>query len=488
VLIPLLIAGFLMASVCGALALGVGWIYARGILPQVHAAGINLGGQSIEAAAETLRAQWNALILRDGERTWSINPAQIGITLDARATAEQAYAQGRTAGGALQAVFNRVDVPPVVNIDIVTAAVSLDQLAAQFDIPAVNAGIRLTNGLVTATPPQEGRRLDVVALITRLDNGGAAAEAADGVIDLPMRRVVPTVTDATPLLALASNLLRSPLHIRAYDPIDHQRYDWSLPPEQWSLWLNTEADPASSLGLRLALDDRALRNYLTAQASTLNAPQTLRLDEAVTAVQAALAAQRTEAEIRIYHQDTRHVVRPGETLISIAWDYGVPYPWIQQANPGLGDMLAVGQTLTIPSPDNFLEFPVVSGKRIEVSISQQRVRVYENDQLKWDWLASTGIASSPTWPGVYQIISHEPNAYAANWNLWMPHFLGVYRPIPGQAFTNGFHGFPTRGGSQLLWTNNLGTRVTYGCILLSSANAALLYDWAENGVVVEILP
>jgi lipoprotein-anchoring transpeptidase ErfK/SrfK len=79
-----------------------------------------------------------------------------------------------------------------------------------------------------------------------------------------------------------------------------------------------------------------------------------------------------------------------------------------------------------------------------------------------------------------------PNAYAANWDLYMPHFMGVYRPIPGSNFTNGFHGFPTRGGSQLLWTNSLGTRVTYGCILLNNQNASLLYNWAEEGVVVEI--
>jgi lipoprotein-anchoring transpeptidase ErfK/SrfK len=114
------------------------------------------------------------------------------------------------------------------------------------------------------------------------------------------------------------------------------------------------------------------------------------------------------------------------------------------------------------------------------------VRVYEDGNLKWDWLASTGIQSSPTWPGIYQIISHEPNAYAANWDLWMPNFMGVYRPIPGTDFTNGFHGFPTRGASQLLWTNSLGTRVTYGCILLSNENVQALYEWAEEGVIVEI--
>ena len=53
---------------------------------------------------------------------------------------------------------------------------------------------------------------------------------------------------------------------------------------------------------------------------------------------------------------------------------------------------------------------------------------------------------------------------------------------------NGFHGFPTRGGSTLLWTGDLGRPVTYGCILISTDHASALYEWAEEGVVVEVRP
>jgi lipoprotein-anchoring transpeptidase ErfK/SrfK len=51
---------------------------------------------------------------------------------------------------------------------------------------------------------------------------------------------------------------------------------------------------------------------------------------------------------------------------------------------------------------------------------------------------------------------------------------------------NGFHGFPTRGGGYLLWTGDLGHPVTYGCVLLSLENAEALFNWAEDGVVVEV--
>ena len=150
------------------------------------------------------------------------------------------------------------------------------------------------------------------------------------------------------------------------------------------------------------------------------------------------------------------------------------------------DALTVGQEIAIPAADALLPLPPVPGKRIVVSLSEQRTRVYENGQLKWDWSSSSGIAGSPTAPGIFQVQSHEPNAYAGNWDLWMPSFMGIYRPVPTSDFMNGFHGFPTRGNSQLLWTGDLGHPVTYGCILLSSDNAALLYEWAEEGVVVEV--
>ncbi|MEL6525176.1 MAG: L,D-transpeptidase, partial [Chloroflexota bacterium] len=174
-------------------------------------------------------------------------------------------------------------------------------------------------------------------------------------------------------------------------------------------------------------------------------------------------------------------------ITSIAWDYGIPYLYIVQANGGV-ESVSVGQQLTIPPADMFLEGNNNPNKRIIVSISEQRTYVYENGELIYNWLSSTGISDSPTWTGIYQIQSRELNAYAGNWNLYMPNFMAVYQPVPGAGFTNGFHGFPTRGGGQLLWENSLGTRVTYGCILLSNTNIAILYEWAEDGVIVEIRP
>ena len=470
---------------CLALTGWVGLLYAGGdILPGVHAFGVDLGGKSPSQAEAALAESWTqGIVIQDGEREWLVDAAALGIWLDTAATSDAAYEQGRD--NILKAIFGDVTVAPVLNLDLPMTQTMLLELAPQFEIPAINAGVRLVDGHVQATPPQAGRMVDVAATMALLQEN-ASDVLADGVLELVMFSVPPTVVDSGPMVAQAAQLLANPLVITGYDPVSNERLHWDVAPEEWSRWLVATPDSNSPTGLALTLETTQLTNYLSSHEAEVGAERYLKLDEAAGVVQSAIQTNRTDATVRIYHHERQHTVRNGETFSSIAYDYGIPYPWIQAANPGVPDGLSVGQSVVIPSPDDLLPLPVVNGKRIVVSISQQRMWVYENDQLKWEWVISTGIASSPTAPGIFQIQSHEQNAYAANWNLWMPHFMGVYRPVPSSDFMNGFHGFPTRGSSQLLWTNSLGRRVTYGCILVADVNIAGLYEWAEEGVVVEI--
>jgi lipoprotein-anchoring transpeptidase ErfK/SrfK len=403
-----------------------------------------------------------------------MSAAELGVLLDADATAAQA------ADVSYFAALSPVRVAPVASVNRDTLRAALTDIREQVALPPRDAGFRLVNGQVEAIPASGGRALDVDTTVNAM-SANPAEVLRDGAFELVMRDVPPAVTDAAPLVAQAQALLASPLTIEAYDPIADETQRWGAPPDEWARWLTAE-------GGALAVRADALAVFIEARAAaTLAGFQYVKPDEIIADVNRAVAALDPTTAARVYQRDRTHTVRAGESMTSIAWDYGVPYPYIQQANAGI-ESLSAGQQITIPSADTFLLHPVVPGKRVEVSISGNWTRVYENGALKWDWVSSTGISDSPTWPGVYQIISHEESAYAGNWNLYMPWFLGVYRPVPGSDFTNGFHGFPTRGGGQLLWERNLGRRVTYGCILLSSTNAKRLYDWAENGVVVEILP
>jgi lipoprotein-anchoring transpeptidase ErfK/SrfK len=336
-------------------------------------------------------------------------------------------------------------------------------------------------------PPVNGRVLDIAATMNNL-RPGPIAVLTNGRLELVTVAVTPAITDTSTVAAAANQLLATNITIHAFDPINGQTTDGVVTPEMWSSWLTLEVVDAVNGQFNWSVDEPALQEFLAGQAQSFGPERYLDLAQASAAVAQAINNRQTDVYVRVFHHERQHVVQSGETLSSIGRDYGIPYPWLEQANPEAANGLFAGQTVTIPSPDALLPLPVVQNKRIIVSITEQRVWVYENGGLKWEWAASTGIDESPTSPGVFQIQSHVENAYAANWDLWMPNFMGVYRPVPTSDFMNGFHGFPTRGGSQLLWTNSLGRKVTYGCILISSENAAALYNWAEEGVVVEIRP
>jgi lipoprotein-anchoring transpeptidase ErfK/SrfK len=64
----------------------------------------------------------------------------------------------------------------------------------------------------------------------------------------------------------------------------------------------------------------------------------------------------------------------------------------------------------------------------------------------------------------------------------MPHWLGIYWAGGSE---NGIHALPLKDGNKL-WAGYLGSPISYGCIVLDTADAAALYEWADLGTPVEI--
>ena len=486
------VALFMALGLVVALGLGVALFYRSPmIMPGTTVLGQHVGGQSTAEAAAALEGQWQqrSLTLVAGEVSRNVTPGALGMTLDAATTAEVAYEQGRSLRSVVEAVRagGRLAVQPVWQVDLAVTEAYLQALAPEMAVAPVNAGVAFVDGRVEVTPPVAGQALDVDDTVDWLGQH-AAQVVLDGRLPLVTRPVQPAVTDTSVVAEKANELLATTLTLYAYDPITDETVTWAVPPSVWGGWLTLAINPDYPGELDWLIDPERADEFFDSQSGQLGEGRYVEVADATAAVTEAVNSRADSARVRVYHRERQHVVQPGETLASIGRAFGVPYPWIQHANPGIGDSLSVGQTLTIPSADELVPLPVVANKRIVVSIGQQRMWVYENGQVKWEWPASTGIDSSPTAPGVFQVQSHEPNAYAGNWDLWMPNFMGIYRPVPTSEFMNGFHGFPTRGNSQLLWTGDLGRKVTYGCILIHSDNAAALYDWAEEGVVVEIQP
>jgi LysM repeat protein len=185
------------------------------------------------------------------------------------------------------------------------------------------------------------------------------------------------------------------------------------------------------------------------------------------------------------HASTTYTVRGGDTLASIAHQYGVTLWTLVQVNSISNPALIVpGQTLVIPKKSS-LASPsagaVVGNKRIVIDLSDQRMVTYQGNAQVHFFVVSTGMPGANTVPGTYQVLDKYPNAYASTWNLQMPYWLGIYW---AGSLENGIHALPILPNGQRLWEGYLGTPVSYGCVILSTEDARTLYHWAEVGTPV----
>ncbi len=461
------------------------------IFPAVSAVGVNLGGltQAEAEVALTQVVQTANIQVLAGQTLRPISLAELGYALDTPAIAAEAYQRGRIRSEWRElplAFLLGLEVSPRWQFRETIAYATLIALASEAYQPPIPPDLIYASGQVQMTPGQPGSKLDVNAALVWLGQQSPATLAGQ-TITLPMLPEEPDMAGAQAQVAAANQHLSQTLTVSAYDAILDEHLTWRIPPAIWNQWVMARRVSDTPTGFVFSLASNAVQDYFLLQEGNLAATQYLKASDAAATLLAAYDNGQWETTIRIYHPEREHVVQSGETLSSIAEAYGLPYPWLEQANPGLSGLYP-GQSIMVPSADVFLPLPVIENKRIIISINEQKMWAYEDGILKWEWAVSTGIAESPTSSGVYQIQTHVDNAYAGNWDLWMPYFMGIYRPVPTSDFMNGFHGFPTRGSSQLLWTNSLGHPVTYGCVLVSNDNAAALYSWAEEGTVVEIQP
>jgi lipoprotein-anchoring transpeptidase ErfK/SrfK len=459
------------------------------IVRGVRVAGIEVGNLTQRAATEQLHLAWRTqpLVLESADRTplATLPPGTLGFRLESGEAVAQAYNIGRDTETPWYAPWRLLtvsaDIPPRITPAWEAAESQLRLLAPSVALDPQDARLVVQDGRVVALPAVPGRQLDLAATLARWQ-AAYHDGLATGRLPVVLQELSPTLADAGSYEAAANRFLAHPPALEAYDPIRNEAWPLPLPAAQWQRWLAFDI-----VGGQLAptVDGAAIGRFLAEAGRDLDG----RVFSAETAAATARAIAAGEAEIvlRLSHLPGTYTVQPGDTLSAIGRAHGIPYPWIEAANPGIGT-LRPGQQLTLPSPDDLVPLPVVRHKRIIVSITRQRMWAYENGALKWEWPVSTGIAESPTAPGVFQIQSHERQAYANSWDLHMPWFMGIYLPAPNINFMNGFHGFPTRDRVNLLWTNSLGRPATYGCILVDNRNAELLYDWAEKGVIVEVQP
>jgi lipoprotein-anchoring transpeptidase ErfK/SrfK len=124
--------------------------------------------------------------------------------------------------------------------------------------------------------------------------------------------------------------------------------------------------------------------------------------------------------------------------------------------------------------------------RILVSISQRKVRVYENGKLKRSFLAVVGAPGTPTPLGHYavyeKIAQHNPKSIIGPWALHLTAFSDVLDNFGGGPGRVAIHG---RNGEYLIAP--LGSAESHGCIRVDDANVGFLARVVISGTPVTIV-
>lgn len=461
------------------------------IVPGVKVGDLNLTLKNISQAAADINTHWNVerkITVTDGLQSWQLYPAELGLNADGYQTAQNAYEVGRfqsisvEINQILTSMLEGREVDLEVNLDPEIARASLEKLNAQAGKLPQNARIVLQGGTLTALPGELGYAVNIDETMNTL-LANPAAVLISSTLHLQLKPVPPTIEDASTILAEAEKFVNIPVTIAAYDPITDETIKIPVNRQDLASWLTVGSEDG---GNNIKVDPGRVGTYLSTLGDSLGTGRFV--DTEKYGIQVARTIEQGKAPFFIInHQPTTHTVQKGETLLRMSWKLGFPMWKLIEANPGIDpNQLVTGQVLNVPSKDELLPLPVIPNKRIIINLSKQRLLVYQDGHQIHNYVISTGIDRSPTQPGVFQVLEHKPNAYASVWDLTMPNFLGIYEAWPG--FMNGIHGLPMLSNGTRLWANILGKPASFGCIILDLPAAKELYQWAENGVVVEIKP
>lgn len=122
---------------------------------------------------------------------------------------------------------------------------------------------------------------------------------------------------------------------------------------------------------------------------------------------------------------------------------------------------------------------------IDVSLAEQRVRVFRGDRLVRDMPASTGLPTHPTPTGSFRIENRGEWFFSEKYRQggwWWVSFLNHGEYL--------FHSVPTDRQRRILPEEaaRLGRPASHGCVRLSLEDARWVYDHVPVGTRVEIHP
>ncbi len=257
------------------------WFNGR-IYPGVSMLGVDLGGLTPDEAEQVIAISFpypqnGSITLKHQDKVWKYTPAELGLALDAKASAQNAYKIGREGS-----FFHRVNtqlstarsityIAPTYIFDQRLTASVLGKLATQVNHPLIEAEITLKGIDVQIRSGETGSELDQMGTLNKLR--GMMEAMQSGTIDLMVKTTEPAVIDVEKTGTVVKNLLSAPFTISMPDDPNKEEKQgpWSIDPETLAGMLSlsrvTEGDHSI---YQVELNNMLLLPYLNDLANKTN--------------------------------------------------------------------------------------------------------------------------------------------------------------------------------------------------------------------------
>lgn len=320
------------------LAVGYDLAYQGRIFPGVGVAGLDLSGKS-EAEANQLIAgrisfpEQGKVVFQEGSQVWIAHPVELGLFLDADASALAAYQVGRQGnifarlGDQFEAWYFGLDLPPLLVYDEQSAQNYVRRIASEVDRPTVEASLKIQGVDVVVLPGQIGRSVDVDATLAPLQN--QLRNLTDTILPVMVNESPPAILDVSQQAEIARKILSAPLTINVPDPAEGDPGPWTFEPQQLAEMLTiARVELAEGATYQVGLDTSRLTKILNEQAPKLaRQPADARFifnDETrqLEVIQPAVTGRSLDVATAV--QDINQALVAGEHQVALTLQYTQP--------------------------------------------------------------------------------------------------------------------------------------------------------------------
>lgn len=389
----------------------------------------------------------------------------VGVSVDAQATAARVMGRSNTAWTRIQNLFRPEDIPLQVNIDDATLNTYIDGLLAELGDAPKNGAIAFDADAASfkATPATTGHGLDTEAIVEHIKSVAPKLSAEVGEFESIETAPVISTEQAEAAAEEANALVAIPVkiftEIRSIEPSTEDRAGWVS---------FEEVDGAAP---DTVLNEKAVRDWLQATALSTN----------------------DEAKPGIHNVNSR-----GEVVSTPV--EGSPSYTVNNADAvadALVEALRAGEAfegkfeytkgeqefttrLIADGAENMVYQAAPGEKWIDINLSRNTVSAYEGATIVQGPIAMVpGAPGTETVTGTFRVWHKNPLQTMRGFNLdgtpyetpnvpWATYFHGSYA----------LHGAPWR--SSFGWSGPGGS---HGCVNMPVSGAKWFYDWADIGTI-----